>query len=179
MSGITSKKCSFEKLFQDNYTRLYYHALSFLNDQEMAKDVVNDVFEYIWTHHSKYEISPSILPFLYSLVRNFSVNQVRRQKAWQRYLQHAVLDSEFTEDNYQDYENLVEKLRLSVEELPSQTKVVFKKCFFEGKKYLEVGEELNISVNTVKTHVTKALRLLRERFTNNQLLLFLLYKTKK
>lgn len=174
-----SKKLLFERLFQDNYTRLYYHALSFLNDEEMARDVVNDVFEHIWKHHSKYEFSSSTVPFLYALVRNFSINQVRRQKAWQRYLQYAAVDSEVSDEDYMDYEALVEKLHESVEELPGQTKVVFKKCFFEGKKYLEVGEELNISINTVKTHVTKALRLLRERLKGNQILLFLLCRLKK
>lgn len=174
-----SKKHLFEKLFQDNYTRLYYHALSFLNDDEVARDVVNDVFEYIWKHQAKFEFSSSIVPFLYSLVRNFSVNHVRRQKAWQRYLQYAVVESEVAEDEYAEYEDLIEKLRLSVEELPGQTKVVFKKCFFEGKRYLDVGEELGISINTVKTHVTKALRLIRGRFLSSQLVVYLIYKLKK
>lgn len=38
----------FEQLFRENYVRLYYHALSFLNDEETAKDTVNDVFEKVW-----------------------------------------------------------------------------------------------------------------------------------
>ena len=45
MFTILDKKRYFEQLFRENYTRLYYYALSFLNDSELARDVVSNVFE--------------------------------------------------------------------------------------------------------------------------------------
>lgn len=48
----------FEQLFRENYVRLYYHALSFLNDEKTAKDTVNDVFEKVWMNFEKIERSP-------------------------------------------------------------------------------------------------------------------------
>ena len=48
MFTILDKKRYFEQLFRENYTRLYYYALSFLNDSELARDVVSNVFEAVW-----------------------------------------------------------------------------------------------------------------------------------
>ena len=73
---------------------------------------------------------------------------------------------------------LMERLCDSIERLPEQMKVVFKKCFLDGRKYQEAADELDISVNTVKTHVRKALRMLRCEFSAEQLILYVsLYKS--
>ena len=87
-------------------------------------------------------------------------------------------EEEKVDEEYMEYELLIEKLRHSVEQLPGQTKVVFKKCFLDGRKYQEAADELNISINTVKTHINKALKLLRSRFAGDEIILivFLLGK---
>lgn len=54
----------------------------------------------------------------------------------------------------------------SIELLPLQTRKVFNECFLKGRKYKDVAEELQISVNTVKTHITRALQFLRKRTDN-------------
>ena len=60
------------------------------------------------------------------------------------------------DEGYMEYELMIERLRQSVENLPGQTKVVFRMCFLDGKKYQEAADELMISINTVKTHINKA-----------------------
>ena len=74
-----------------------------------------------------------------------------------------------------EYELMIERLRQSVENLPGQTKVVFRMCFLDGKKYQEAADELMISINTVKTHINKALRLLREEYSDYSLLLIIFH----
>ena len=85
----------------------------------------------------------------------------------------------FDERELQEYELLIERIHHAVEELPAQTRNVFKMCFLEGKKYQEVGVEFGITVNTVKAHVMKALRLLREQFSREDFILFFLFMKKK
>ncbi len=168
----------FEQLFRENYARLYYHAYSFLNDEESAKDVVNDVFERVWINFEKVEFSTSILPLLYTLVRNRCVSYIRHRRVQERFTKEMLQEEEKVDEEYMEYELLIEKLRHSVEQLPGQTKVVFKKCFLDGRKYQEAADELNISINTVKTHINKALKLLRSRFAGDEIILivFLLGK---
>lgn len=165
-------KRQFEQIFRENYTRLYYHALNFLNDSESAYDVVNDVFEYVWTHYEQFKFDKSITPLLYTLVRNYSVNIVRHQRVQEKYQQKMLQEAELYEQNYEEYEATLQRLRNAIARLPPQTQHIFKACFLEGKKYLEVGHELGISVNTVKTHISKALQILRKEFAGENLVLF-------
>ncbi|MBQ8265265.1 MAG: RNA polymerase factor sigma-70, partial [Bacteroides sp.] len=41
---------NFEQLYKENYARLYYYAFRFITDEEVCKDIVNDVFEKAWQH---------------------------------------------------------------------------------------------------------------------------------
>ena len=168
----------FEQLFRENYIRLCYHAYSFLNDEEAAKDAVNDVFEKVWVNFEKIERTQSVLPLLYTLVRNHCVSLLRHKKVRERLNQELRLKDEATDEGYMEYELLIERLRQSVEKLPGQTKVVFRMCFLDGKKYQETADALAISINTVKTHINKALRILREEYSDYSLLLVILSSKK-
>lgn len=168
----------FEQLFRENYIRLCYHAYSFLNDEEAAKDAVNDVFEKVWVNFEKIERTQSVLPLLYTLVRNHCVSLLRHKKVRERFNQELRLKDEATDEGYMEYELLIERLRQSVEKLPGQTKVVFRMCFLDGKKYQETADVLAISINTVKTHINKALRILREEYSDYSLLLVILSSKK-
>lgn len=167
-------KQHFEQLFKANYIRLYYHALNFLNDSEVAKDVVNDVFEYVWRHYDQYDFAVSVTPFLYTLVRNQAVSIIRHRKVEEKFQQKSLLLEEGYEQEYAEHDELIVRLRKAISDLPPQTQKVFRACFLEDKKYLEVADELDISVNTVKTHVKKALHILRETFSDDKLILLFL-----
>lgn len=172
-------ECSkiFEQLFRENYSRLCFHAFSFLNDEEAAKDVVNDVFEKVWMNFDKIERKEALLPLLYTLVRNHCVSFLRHRKVKERFAYEFVLREEADEE-YMEYESLIERLRGSIEKLPDKLKVVFRKCFLDGKKYQEAADELAISINTVKTHVNKALRILREEYSEQSLLMVIFFQKK-
>lgn len=175
MAILVDYKGIFEQLFRENYIRLCYHACSFLNDDEAAKDVVNDIFEKVWINFEKIERSQPVLPLLYTLVRNRCVSLLRHKKVKERFDQEWRLKEEAIDEGYMEYELMIERLRQSVENLPGQTKVVFRMCFLDGKKYQEAADELMISINTVKTHINKALRLLREEYSDYSLLLIIFH----
>lgn len=178
MIGSVNHKKVFEQLFRENYARLCYHAFSFLCDEEDARDAVNDVFEKVWINFEKIEQSQSLVPFLYTLVRNHCVSLLRHKKAEERFTSESRLKEEAVSEEYMEYELLIERLRGSIEKLPEQTKVVFRKCFLDGRKYQEAADELSISINTVKTHINKALRVLRDEYSDTSLLLLVFFSKK-
>ena len=94
MAILVDYKGIFEQLFRENYIRLCYHACSFLNDDEAAKDVVNDVFEKVWINFEKIERSQPVLPLLYTLVRNRCVSLLRHKKVKERFDQEWRLKEE-------------------------------------------------------------------------------------
>lgn len=167
------EKDTFEILFRTHYKELYVHALSFVRNEEEARDIVNDVFEYAWNNRYKIDQSVSLRPFLYTMTRTRSLDYLRHEKTKARFrLYYHSLPQEL-EIDYDDYEKLIRKIMGLIEKLPAQTRNVFQKCFIEKKKYKEAGEELNISVNTIRTHITKALRILREELPDKEIEIFL------
>lgn len=164
----------FESLFDAHYNELYCHALSFVRDKEQARDIVMDTYEYLWNNFHKIDLSGSLRPLLYTLTGNRCIDFLRHEKSKRRYLEHreTVLQEAGV---YRDYGEVIQKVMAAIDELPPQMALVFKECFIEGKKYKEVGEELNISVNTVKWHITRALAELRKRLSGLELLLFIAF----
>lgn len=68
---------------------------------------------------------------------------------------------------------LEQEIRKAIDEMPEESRIVFKKSRFELKKNEEIAQELGISVNTVKYHIKRALSFLRERLRGYLPLLFL------
>lgn len=165
MTCIKEKRYEcFEKLFRDNYTRLYFYTLNFINDQACAEDIVEDTFSYLWENYEDIVNDNSPVPLLYSLIHNRCIDHLRHLEVRNKY-ETTLLQSpeswEEEDDGNTMHQERVDKIMMAVEELPPQTRKVFESCFLQGKKYKEVGEELNISINTVKTHISRALAYIR------------------
>lgn len=166
-------------VFRTHYKELFLHALSFVRLEEDAEDIVNDVFEYVWDHYERLDTSESLRPFLYTLTRNKCLDFLRHKKTKERFRQYYADLSREMEIDYKDYEDLIAKIMRLIDGLPAQTSTVFRKCFIEKKTYKETGEELGISVNTVRTHISKALRILRGGFSDKEIrILLFLFKKK-
>lgn len=169
----------FEALFRSQYRKLYLHALSFVRNEEEAKDIVNDTFEYLWNNYHRLDFADSIVPLLYKIVRSRCMDFLRHKKTKERFVAYGVSHfSEVAETNSQEYEALIQRITTLIEQFPPQTQAVFKLCFIEKKTYRDAGALLNISENTVRTHIAKALRILRNHFPDKEMLIlcFLLRK---
>lgn len=154
------------------------HALSFVRDEEEAKDIVTDVYEYVWRNFNKLDVSVSLRPLLYKLTRSRSLDFLRREKSKEKFLAYqATLSAE--EEEYKDQEELIEKVMKVIESMPGQTATVFRKCFIERKKYQQAADELNISINTVRWHINKAMSLLRGQLSREDMILFYFFFVKK
>ena len=75
---------SFEQLYKENYAHLYYYAFRFITDEEVCKDIVNDVFEKAWQNFGK--MNPETASaYLYALVRNRCIDHLRHQQVEEQY----------------------------------------------------------------------------------------------
>lgn len=172
------KRDTFEFLFKTYYKELYVHALSFVRDEEEAKDIVTDVYEYVWRNFNKLDVSVSLRPLLYKLTRSRSLDFLRREKSKEKFLAYqATLSAE--EEEYEDQEELIGKVMKVIESMPGQTATVFRKCFIDKKKYQQAADELNISINTVRWHINKAMSLLRGSLSGEDMILFYFFFVKK
>ncbi|MBS7199273.1 MAG: sigma-70 family RNA polymerase sigma factor, partial [Bacteroidales bacterium] len=117
-------------------------------------------------------ITHPIFPYLISLTRNRALNYVQHKKIQNNHVrQHLADDPTYTLSDDSAREELLERILARIELLPERCSQVMKLSFIECKKYKEIAEELNISVNTVKTHITMGLKTLRDEFPASLLLL--------
>ncbi|MCY1636550.1 RNA polymerase sigma-70 factor [Marinifilum sp. D737] len=176
MSRLLLNRTNFEQLFKEHYDSLYYYAYSIVNDDELAKDMVNDSFEEIWNRRNKLDISYSLKSFLYRMVKNRCLNHLKKQEVERKYIDRSKQSISEELDEYKDYEPVMAEIMKAIEQLPEQGRKVFTKCFIENLSYKEAAEDLNVSVNTIKTHVVNSLKRLRKDLDKDSLLFFLLFR---
>jgi RNA polymerase sigma-70 factor (ECF subfamily) len=159
-----SDENAFEELFQKYYDPLCHYCEAVLNDCALAEDIVQDVFVYLLSYRDKIEVWGEIKVYLFSAVKRRALDVLKHQVVERN---HSALLTDFLKDlsttDYSEEEaEKLEKIKLILEELPSQCRLVFTLSCLDGKKYKEIAEELGISVNTVKSHVKKAYQYIRE-----------------
>ncbi|MBQ8501854.1 MAG: RNA polymerase sigma-70 factor [Bacteroides sp.] len=156
----------FEAFFRENYTRFYFFALQFINDEEACKDIVSDSFEFAWDKFNTVEVN-NWKSYLLSYIRNKCVDYIRHQEVKKRYVefyQKMVMENRYM--HTPEYDERILKIRKIIAGFPPQTRLVFQECYLREKTYKEVAEELGVSINAIKKHIVKALKILRESTVN-------------
>ena len=155
----------FDRIYDKYYPQLFYYAYGFVEDSEICRDIVSDVFGQAWENVERLE-NATVGSFLYSCVRNKCIDYLRHDQAarqYAEYLQEAVEDEEgLTPEEYEERMNNVKQI---ISELPPRPRFVLEQCYFNNKKYREVAEILDVTSSAVKKHIMKALAILRERLS--------------
>ena len=158
-----------EKLFKKQYQELCLLAYSYVANLAEAEDIVQDVFISLLTR--KNCDVRNMERYVRKSVKNACLNKIRQSKKMEP-ITESVLKFPFNENlPKEDHDD---DIRRAVQNLPLQCKKVFELCAMEGQKYSSAAETLNSSVNTVKSHMKKAYRILRVELQDTQSLLLLL-----
>lgn len=164
--AISITKDSFEGLFQTYWQRMYHFALKTTEDEEDAKEIVQDVFKSLWERKETLSIKDAERYLLRS-VKLRTLEFIRNKTTRQR---HHDIILERTETDYEDEQLHVKELHVKlqriVESLPRQCKNVFKLSREEGLSNKEIAKTLLISERAVEYHISKALITLKTHFGN-------------
>jgi RNA polymerase sigma-70 factor (ECF subfamily) len=134
----------------------------YINDEDLSKDIVQETFLKLWDKQKDFHSSGSIKSFLYVTSRNASLNFLRDRKK-------EIFVEKGNEDLFADdffLERLIEEetnrhLYAMVDSLPKRTKEVLWMSL-NGLKQKEISEELDITIETVKSHKKLAYKILRK-----------------
>lgn len=154
----------FELLFRHFYESLCNYANNILNDTDEAEDIVQQTMITIWEKRSALQITVSLKSYIYRAVHNSALNQIRKNKVRSDYageVQYAGDISETTTTGWLEGKELDIQIQEAINNLPEQCRLVFKLSRFEGMKYSEIANHLNISAKTVENHMGKALKQIR------------------
>ena len=164
-------KQAYAQLFQEQYKGLVSYANKFVMDTEVARDLVQDVFIYIWEKRQKISIESSITSYLYRAVHNISINHLKKESTKTDYIRNFLINlngSDYHSSQADDAHELVVQKDLSerIDEiitlLPEQCRNIFKLSRFRGMKNKEIAAVYSISVRTVETQIYRALKVLKE-----------------
>jgi len=165
---------SFESLFKSHFGDLVGFVCSYVNDEEVAKDIVHDVFLVVLKNQKKLDTSYSLKSYLFTLSKNYALNYLKHLRVVAMNEREVVEALQNADEELDDYEQRMARLNEKLDELPEKQREVLMKCFVEGQTYKDVADEMGISVNSVKTHISRGLKFLRNELKEEMVMLFLL-----
>lgn len=155
-------KNGFRLMFDTYYAELCLYAVRITDSFYMSEDIVQEFFVLFWEKKYYKTIRQNLRYYLFYSVRNAILAALRKDNRVP--LDMVLNDVDFADDipSDDDKEVRLNEAFASMQKLSSQEREVIKHVFLENKKYKETAQELHISVNTVKTYLTRAMRHLRE-----------------
>lgn len=155
-----------KEVFDIFYTALCVYSVQFTDDESESEDIVQDLFVRIYEHRLYQKIN-SLRTYLYLSVRNGSIAAARR-----RFLRKDIEPIEalayMAEDEPMDETAISERrnrLQESLRHLSPKEYTVLTEIILNNKQYRQVATEMGVSVNTVKTHLRRAMQSLRKEKT--------------
>ncbi|MBN2612002.1 MAG: RNA polymerase sigma-70 factor [Bacteroidales bacterium] len=159
---------AFGRLYKDLFPVLYRYALKITGDNYKSEEIVQDFFVKLWIERKKIIIRGSVKRYCYTSVHNMAINAVLERSSFKNsvnspasetiwlklYNMPGITDSFILELEAKETED---QLLKQIEKLPPQCKKIFQLSRHENKTNKEIAVMLNISENTVRTQLYRAL----------------------
>lgn len=168
----TTDEKVFDQLFEKLWEPLYNYAAAILEDSDLAKDMVQEVWIDFWERRHTIK-NDNLKAYLFKAVRFRVFKEIRDSKLKATHLEALQIlyegnpDEEITSD--QERNKLIED---NLKTLPEKCKEVFTLRHINGLKNKEIAEELSITESTVENHITKAIKLIKKGAALTVVLLF-------
>ncbi|RGU76800.1 hypothetical protein DWW47_07155 [Odoribacter splanchnicus] len=169
-----------ELMFRVYYKRLVVWADTFLEDMQLAEDIVQELFITLWEKKRRRTLQSSTLSsFLFVSVRNQCYHRLEKKDTLRHTVDLKEVNIAFEEYN-EKHDYIITRILNEIEKLPPRSQEIMLAVFVDGLKYREVAEKYHISLSTVKTLLGNAVRKLKEQLGTDDLTVFLfLFRIKK
>ena len=166
-------KKRFEVFYKKYYRPLFTVAYRYVGNTEIAEEIVHDVFITIWNKADQLNIQSSMKSYLFRSIVNSSLNHIKKEKTKsEKQLAYEIavgqeLDNVGDETNEAE-EKLLKGLEDALELLPDKCKQVMYLSRFGKLKQQDIADQMEISIKTVKNHLTYGFKKLREHLEKHQ-----------
>lgn len=142
----------------------------------LAEDCVQDAVFEAYQHRSNFDNSAKLKSYLYRCVHNNAITFLRKSNSHSNYLASISKENEEAIVNAGIIEqDVIDILYDAIEQLPQELKSVFEMGFEMGMKNQEIADELGISIATVKKRKAKLIHSLRNKLTDDVMMMLLFY----
>jgi len=162
---LQAQKPSALEYLYDNYSgALYGVILRIVKSEEVAQEVLHDVFMKVWNNFSSYDAGKGRLyTWLANISRNAFIDKIRSKEIKKTHKTDLVSDNVHTIDHANSQSQSIDGIGLDkvLDQLPDDLKFVIDLMYYKGYTQTEIAEEFNIPLGTVKTRARTAMRELR------------------
>ncbi len=142
--------------------KCYRFALRILNDNEEAKDTLQEVFLRLWNKRDKLENHSNIEAFAMLTTKNLCIDKLRSSKKFiKEYKFENLIDNNLIDKIAEQYDS-VEKVKKIIESLPLQQKMVIQLCDIEGFSIDETSKQLDMQNLNVRVALSRARKKVKE-----------------
>lgn len=166
---VLGDKIAFTEAYNQYNKLLYTVAYKYFMNEEMAQDTVQHVFAKLWESRSTIVISTSLKNYLFTMTKNHILNVIRNQNTALQKNYEIAQTSEITEDNLIrkiEQSEMYEHFYAAIENLPTNKREI---CLLKIREELsnqEIADKMQLSVNTVKTHYSESIKLLKKSLSH-------------
>ncbi len=165
---IASHGCekAFREFFNIYYAKLLHLAFSIVRNDDIAQDVVLEVFEKVWEQRGGLNEIENITKYLFVLIKNKSIDELRKRKelialeSGESNLIEKVISQH--PENILLNKELSERIEIAVLNLPEKCRLIYRLIKEDGLKYKEASELLNLSPKTIDNHISLAMSRIRK-----------------
>ena len=157
-----------ESLFKTHYTQMYHLALTLLFDEAESKDVVSDVFASLLSGRVVMR-ADNAKAFLLASVHHRCLNVLQHKQVKERFARLLTVDNNtlVSNDTVEEQMEMEELVRYLQDNLPPLSVEIFRLHYLQEMTCQEVGEALNVSRQTVHTHLKQSVEKIRKYFNSN------------
>jgi len=163
-------RVAFYILYERYCRRLHGFVLRYIKQKEDAEEIVQEVFVKIWESRNKIDAYSSFEAFLFTVAYNTTISLLRKRITEEKYLKHiqSLQQPGITTDLIDEihFNELNDQVQTLLNELTPRQKEIFQLSREEGLTHDEIAKRLDISVNTVKKHMSNTLSFLKSRIDN-------------
>ncbi len=166
---------SFNRIYGDYYDRIFRFVYQTISNREDTEEIVQEVFIKIWDKKSEVDPNKSFNSYIYTISKNCINDYLRRVLRSKKYIEELISEFSLIDNQLEDIVNYRETekvIKLLIDKLPPKRREAFELSRFKGKTYREISSIMNISENTVDTHIRKSLTWLRKGLVDLSSFLF-------
>jgi RNA polymerase sigma-70 factor (ECF subfamily) len=169
---------AFDVLYKRYCKRVYKFGYSILKSREESENLTQDVFLSLWENRLKIEKISSIKSYVFTITYNSAISIIRKKARESQFMEYLKSLQEINVEPVNielEYTELTNKLDEILQALPQRQKEIYLLHRVKGLKYSEIAESLNISVNTIENHMSRALKTIRKKLGNYSLMAILFW----
>ena len=152
---------AFKHFFNQYYQSLFRFLLSHNVAKEVAEDLIQNAFIYIWDHRSNIDPDKSLRAYLFQIGYTRLLNHFRDNKKFNNSEAVPEQSFELTPEDEVRGSQLKAAVKKAIDQMPKKRRAVFQLCFMEELTYREAAETMGITRKTVENHMGLAFKDIR------------------